>query len=189
MKITEFQEQAARTLIDAPDWEISNGEIMLLWNVFGLVGEMGELMEAVKLVANDGSQHIALVKKEGGDVLWYLAAICTKLDIDMRDLSHPYNRPRRMVSDPIPYRSQSLEVVLRMICMVEYVKKGVFHRHGVKVIDLLPFLIDAYAAVVDWLIGCGLERGDVMQANIDKLKLRYPEGWSAEASMARVDVL
>jgi NTP pyrophosphatase (non-canonical NTP hydrolase) len=109
-----YQEQAARTLIAHPDAEYTPEEIMFVWNALGLAGEAGEVADTIKKAVfhRHGLDREKLIK-ELGDVLWYLAAICTKLDV-------------------------SLNLV--------------------------------------------------MDRNIAKLRERYPEGYSSEASKARVDV-
>lgn len=108
MEASDYQQQAARTLIDAPDFTLTTEEIMVLWNAIGLAGETGEFCELVKkgVFHRKGIDRDKAIK-ELGDICWYLAACCSKL---------------------------------------------------------------------------GLPLGDVMQANIDKLKARYPHGWDAERS-------
>lgn len=113
MNADAYQDAAARTLIDGPDAEYTNAEIMLVWNALGLAGEAGEVADTLKKAvfhrhALDRDELI----KELGDVLWYVAALCTKLDVSM---------------------------------------------------------------------------GEVMERNIEKLKKRYPAGYSSDASKARVD--
>ena len=114
MNASEYQQQAARTLIERPDFDIADRDIMLVWNAIGLAGEAGEVAEHIKKgVFHQHGVDRDKLAKEIGDVLWYAAAICTKIGIDL---------------------------------------------------------------------------GDVMQANIDKLKLRYPAGYSSGDSKRRVDV-
>jgi NTP pyrophosphatase (non-canonical NTP hydrolase) len=86
MQPSDYQRQAARTLIDSPDKEYTPEEIMLVWNAMGLAGEAGEIANSVKKMVfhQHGIDRIALVK-ELGDVLWYIAAICTKLGVEMQD--------------------------------------------------------------------------------------------------------
>ncbi len=80
----------------------------------GLAGEAGELVDMWKKVVGHGHEpDIDKLAKEAGDVLWYLAEICSALDISLTA---------------------------------------------------------------------------VATNNIDKLKRRYPEGFSSQASKARVDV-
>lgn len=114
MDATTYQQLAARTLIDGPDFELSPNDFMILWNAIGVAGEAGEIAEHVKkgLLHQHGLDREKLAK-EIGDVAWYLAALCTKL---------------------------------------------------------------------------GLDFGEVLAANIDKLKTRYPDGYKSGDSVARVDV-
>ena len=113
MDANDYQKLAARTLIDRPGFELTDRDIMLVWNALGLAGEAGEVAELVKkgILHQHGLDHDRL-KNELGDVLWYAAALCTRLGVDM---------------------------------------------------------------------------GEVMQANIDKLLERYPNGFSATDSKRRVD--
>lgn len=114
MDANEYQQLARRTLIDRPDFPISDQDVMLVWNAIGLAGEAGEVAELVKKgVFHQHGIDVAKLQKELGDVLWYVAALCSKAGIDM---------------------------------------------------------------------------GEVMQANIEKLKTRYPEGFTSTASQQRVDV-
>jgi NTP pyrophosphatase (non-canonical NTP hydrolase) len=114
MKASDYQQQAARTLIDQPGFEIPGNEIMVVWNALGLAGEAGEVAELVKKgVFHRHSIDRLKLEKELGDVLWYAAALCTSLGLDM---------------------------------------------------------------------------GEIMQTNLEKLKVRYPNGYSATDSQQRVDV-
>lgn len=88
-------------------------EVMLLWNTVGLIGEAGEIAKLAYEAILQGDTDRDKLKKEIGDCLWYLAALCTKVDLSLED---------------------------------------------------------------------------VMQANIEKLRTRYPDGYSSEASKKRVDV-
>jgi NTP pyrophosphatase (non-canonical NTP hydrolase) len=84
---TEYQRLAARTLIDGPDFTISNDEIMIIWNAIGLAGEAGEVAElAKKAIFHQHGIDKEKLAKELGDCLWYIAALCTKLDFDMSEI-------------------------------------------------------------------------------------------------------
>lgn len=114
MNAREYQEQAARTLIDAPGFEIPANEMMVVWNAIGLAGEAGEVAELTKKgVFHQHGLDRGKLAKELGDCLWYIAALCTKLDLDM---------------------------------------------------------------------------GEIMAANIEKLKIRYPNGYNSSDSQKRKDV-
>lgn len=115
MNAHEYQTLAGRTLIDRPDFQITDDQVMIVWNAVGLAGEAGEVAELVKkgIFHQHGLDRDKL-KKELGDVVWYVAALCTRVGLDMEE---------------------------------------------------------------------------VMQANIDKLMQRYPEGYTSVASQQRVDVV
>jgi NTP pyrophosphatase (non-canonical NTP hydrolase) len=87
MNANEYQELAARTLIDEPDRDIPDNEIMIVWNAIGLAGEAGEVAEqAKKGVFHQHGINRDAFAKELGDCLWYIAALCTKLDLSMSEI-------------------------------------------------------------------------------------------------------
>ena len=77
----DYQAAAANTAIYP-------SAVRVIYPALGLAGEAGEVANKVKKIYRDnrGSvdktrrQHIA---RELGDVLWYVAAMCTDLELDM----------------------------------------------------------------------------------------------------------
>ena len=60
-----------------------------------MAGETGEVVEKVKKIIRDkdsivGDEEREELKKEIGDVLWYVAALCSELGLDMQDVAE-YN--------------------------------------------------------------------------------------------------
>jgi len=87
MEINEYQRKAARTLLDRPDVPLSEGETMIIWNAIGLGGEAGEVLEEIKKgIFHRHGLSIDKLKKELGDVLWYTAAICTKVGLTLEEV-------------------------------------------------------------------------------------------------------
>lgn len=79
MDFTEYQGKA-RNLAVYPGQGSNDG---FLYTVLGLAGESGEVANKVKKLMRDGitpEAQDALIS-EIGDVLWYLSAVCTELDI------------------------------------------------------------------------------------------------------------
>lgn len=68
----------------------------------------------------------------------------------------------------------------------DIIKKHLFQGHELNKDKLVEELGDVcwYVALASELVGVDLET--VMQGNIDKLKARYPEGFSEEQSVNRV---
>lgn len=69
--------------------------------------------------------------------------------------------------------------------VADMVKKYFFHGHDLNRADLIKELGDVcwYVALLSYSIGVPLE--DIMRENIEKLKARYPEGFSESASINR----
>ncbi len=84
MNSTDYQKQAARTLTDTPGFDLTNKDIMTVWNALGLAGEAGEVAEYVKKgIFHQHGIDKKTLKKELGDVLWYIAALCTTQNLDI----------------------------------------------------------------------------------------------------------
>lgn len=86
MKFKEYEDEAIKT---AEYPVIGQG---VVYPTLGLVGEAGEVAEKVKkLFRNDGGvltdAHREEIKKELGDVLWYLAALSRELGFTLDDVA------------------------------------------------------------------------------------------------------
>ena len=63
-----------------------------VYPTLGLVGESGEVAEKVKKVIRDKNgvfdqETLIGLKKELGDVLWYIANICSELNLSLEDIA------------------------------------------------------------------------------------------------------
>ena len=63
-----------------------------IYPTLGLVGESGEVAEKVKKVIRDNNgvfdqEKLLGLKKELGDVLWYVSNICSELDLSLEDIA------------------------------------------------------------------------------------------------------
>ena len=63
-----------------------------LYPILGIGGEAGEIVEKVKKLFRDKNGVIddefkEALKKEIGDVLWYLAETCTQLDMSLEEVA------------------------------------------------------------------------------------------------------
>jgi NTP pyrophosphatase (non-canonical NTP hydrolase) len=85
MTLDEYQQHALKTATADREFEFFH-------RVFGLVGEAGEIAEKVKkLIRDKDGQPESLdaedIKKELGDVLWYIATIADFMDISLDDVA------------------------------------------------------------------------------------------------------
>lgn len=83
VELHEYQQLASRTM-PKDKWfqnNISNYSM-------GLSGESGELVDQLKkVIHHDHPLDVEDVKKEMGDVLWYLSALATTLNIDLNEVA------------------------------------------------------------------------------------------------------
>jgi NTP pyrophosphatase (non-canonical NTP hydrolase) len=86
MEFKEYQEKAKETAVypkTEPSW---------IYPLLGLAGESGEIFEKLKkVIRDDGSkiseEKINLLKKEIGDVLWYLSTLSTELGLSLNEVA------------------------------------------------------------------------------------------------------
>jgi NTP pyrophosphatase (non-canonical NTP hydrolase) len=69
----------------------------------------------------------------------------------------------------------------------EIIKKGLFHGHAFDEAALHKELGDVLWYVAELCNATGTTLEKVISGNIDKLSVRYPDGWSAQRSIARED--
>lgn len=81
-----YQKESRRT------WQLVHTDHPIVYPTLGLVNEAGELAGKVKKIFRDKDGVISeedrqALKGELGDVLWYLAQICTELDLSLADVA------------------------------------------------------------------------------------------------------
>lgn len=88
MYVNEYQKDANRTLIDKPNRPLTEEETMLIWNAVGLTGEAGEVADSLKKsIFHEQGINRDQIKKELGDVMWYIAAICKELEFTLEEVA------------------------------------------------------------------------------------------------------
>jgi NTP pyrophosphatase (non-canonical NTP hydrolase) len=185
MKANEYQQLAARTLLSAPGFQITDDDLMLAWNMMGLVGEVGEFVEIITYPNFDNISP-AKVAKEAGDVMWYIAAICTKQGKHLAEFQMHY-APIGLWQR-FTFAEMGCRLMTPAAKAADLVKKGVFHQHGMNFSKLMDCLFDVYRTLTEICEGFDLDMSVVWQTNIEKLILRYPDGFKSQDSIHRTDV-
>lgn len=70
----------------------------------------------------------------------------------------------------------------------ELIKKHVFQGHELNREKVIEELGDTMFYLVNLATELDIDMTEVLQNNVDKLLVRYPEGFTAKASVERVDV-
>lgn len=86
MTFDEYQKQALTTAIRHPDPQMDK----TIW-AMGIAGEAGEVLEKWKKIVayKEGKisdEDLALLKKELGDVIWYIAVLADSLNLSLDEI-------------------------------------------------------------------------------------------------------
>jgi NTP pyrophosphatase (non-canonical NTP hydrolase) len=86
MEFNDYQEKAGTTAI------YPNRGSNIYYPCLGLAGESGEVCEKIKKVMRDSDGKVSpetkeLLKKELGDVLWYVSALSDELGLRLDDIA------------------------------------------------------------------------------------------------------
>ena len=86
MNLSDYQEKALTTAL------YPNQGSNPYYPALGLGGEVGEVLNKVKKIMRDHDGKITdeyreILKKELGDVLWYVAALASELDLNLDDIA------------------------------------------------------------------------------------------------------
>jgi NTP pyrophosphatase (non-canonical NTP hydrolase) len=73
-------------------WNVIPMDHPIVYPTMGLVNEAGEVAGKIKKIFRDRDGKVSEkdrqgLKKELGDVLWYLAQICTELDLSLEEVA------------------------------------------------------------------------------------------------------
>jgi len=90
MKIEDYSKQAITTLLG--DHAITDMDATLLSQVFGLVGESGEVAEKFKKLIRDKQGKLSdedkqEILKELGDILWYINTVANLLGSNLEEVA------------------------------------------------------------------------------------------------------
>ena len=71
----------------ASDTAVYKTEHSVIYPALGLAAEAGEVANKVKKILRDGNFNREAIADEVGDCLWYIAALCRDLNVDMKELA------------------------------------------------------------------------------------------------------
>lgn len=152
----------------------------------GLAGEAGEAIDLLKKAIHHRAKPLDRDKymKELGDVLWYAAL---GLRLGGWSFAEAANRPEYVahVRTWGPERlAFELSTGVGEVCRL-------IGGHIYKGRELSSYLRECLVAVVTLVRALSERAGfvleDVMQANVEKLRARHPNGWSPESQAAKAD--
>lgn len=92
MNLNDYQKQAMKTDILGKGPKVKVTDSAYIAKVLGLVGEAGEVAEKYKKIIRDKAGVVSVedkeqLKKELGDVLWYIAALSHYLGLPLEEVA------------------------------------------------------------------------------------------------------
>lgn len=170
MTLNEYQVLAARTI--ATD----NVDQMERHALYGLTAECAELLEACFL--NNSRDHII---KECGDVCWMAAELCTARGWHLSDVV-------RYIEWTVPTQAKDVtDLIVLANGNLQSVYQKVLQGHEYKEADVKDEINAIFEYIDKIAFHCNYSLEDAMIINIEKLKTRYPEGFSTDQSLHRAD--
>lgn len=91
MTFSDYQIKTSTTAV-YPEMVLGVRTVRFIYPALGLAGESGEVVEKVKKLIRDRAGSVTdesrnQIKKELGDVLWYMSQLCNELMIDFNDVA------------------------------------------------------------------------------------------------------
>lgn len=88
LSFDDYQSLARRTAV----YPGRDEDGVAAYPALGLAGEAGEVCEKIKKAIRDDQGQITerrrrMLRKELGDVLWYVAALCSELEVSMEEVA------------------------------------------------------------------------------------------------------
>lgn len=169
MTLREYQKQAFRT---CPD--LGSLKLNLAHMVLGIMSEEEELLKA--LVEGDDVG----IEEELADKLWYIAGYCTFRNLDLQKL---YDERNQVDCEQWEER---IDVGISSLSQLQdYVKKFLAYNK-----EINTELEQRALKLILWNISLEIDESDIilediLQNNIDKLKVRYPEKFTTERALNR----
>lgn len=183
MKLVEYVPLAIRTEKPLPL------EDRMIHSCMGLTTEIGEVVTELKRMEIYGKlfdeERKANILEEIGDVMWYTAI---QLDI----LGELVGKFKTVVPQGMPEEDGGkFGAIALMLAKHNGAVCGIVQEivlGGIEAIEDLPshlgMIIIGMATLAEW---CGSSLEEAMEANIAKLRIRFPNAYSNEAAEARAD--
>jgi hypothetical protein len=169
-------------------WRLANG-------IAGLGSESCELValtldwdnqfpDLSTITAADEEELVNLVKKELGDIAWYIAESASAMGFNLGGITNWSN----VLVDHCDWGLNALQVAKYAGGAADYFKKLAWHDKTIDWATVESHFACALGAIAILAKTLGFTIEDVLDANIAKLSVRYEKGFSGTTSEARVDL-
>lgn len=142
-----------------------------------LHGIMGICDEARELYLANEEEDRNHVMEEAGDLLWFLTITCRELGIELENVTFVVCPVNSMLWSEIMYYACSMSGIEKKTVIygiMQEIKTSCEH-YIVSILQCLHTICRSYGFTVE----------DAMEANVRKLKVRYPEKFTSDCALNR----
>lgn len=181
MQLGEYELVSGRTEPKQEEMTISIQHSRILHAVLGIAGEASEVLGWVLLAETDSDEFRKRRLEEYGDMFWYIALYCRVRHCTIDYLASLAlatdfgESPTRMIHHLVVESGTVLDEWKKVIFYKREPDLQMFDRRIGEVILILKMLIDQDDASLT----------SVLKTNVDKLKARYPAGFSEDKANNR----
>lgn len=164
MNLSEYQKKAFTTA--KIDWNSVRGRNV---PIFGVVGELGSVFTELKKTLRDGpayTEGTGNIAEEFGDVLWYLSAIASRLDLSLEELA---GKPVKIGRSQSPY-TYVYDLVGAFSELVQITSRTGFEVKGKDRARLVEALRNAVRTTLIALQHEKLDLNKVLSYNLNKVR-------------------
>ena len=179
MEINEYHRLARLTANNVELKNLDRADNDVLRYALGAAAKFGGVVDRIKKYYHQGH------KEADTYALWYAldgfferGATPTSISSLVREMTYPQTLLNNAAFGLVGEAGEFADLVEKALFQGQHDHEKLVDELG----DLCWYLAAACTAL-------GIDLETVMQRNIDKLKKRYPDGFSSEASQARVDTL
>lgn len=188
-----YQNNAMRTLNT-----FESCEALKLNAYFGIIGEYGEFFDYIKklythnLTEEKKVEVRRLAPKELGDVVWYLTtSLAVYFDYSLDEVYDVIVTEKKgssyYIDDIYDYvdSDNNEDIFIRLMYFKKVLNKIDDVKTKEEAVETVALVLIRIAEILKDLFGMNLS--EVLYLNIDKLRKRYPNGFSTEVSNVRID--
>ena len=150
-------------------------DLHMMHMIAGIAGETFEYEELVSdaYIINDDES----VKKEMGDICWYLAGLCFQ----------PIGDDNMFIQVIHPQLQEGEGINTDIGNIIETIKKHVIYEKDLPLDQLESLINKGFSYIKNECETFNFDFQEVLDININKLKTRYPDAYSNESAINRVD--
>lgn len=168
MNLETYQQETKRTLPD-----LGSEKLNLAHMVLGIFSEEAELTKAI---VNDDTVNIG---EEVADKFWYISNYCNLRGYSIRELYEWRNEWIDEIAEETDCE------IYGTSCLQDLIKKNLAYNKPIDLNKEILYLKMVLSGLSDLITEADLDLETILENNINKLKVRFPEKFTEELALNR----